>query len=673
MDELFPETKKRSKDWIKDANPASDPVFWIAEVQLLSSLSAESLIRSIPLKKGLNIVWSEGGRPGGDEKERGRGHGAGKTAFCRIIRYILGEHHYGNRFIRDRLAANKALKRAYVAAEIWLNGRQWSVIRSLYVGGKQFAVAGSDISSAISAPSSKQITHRKFVELLQEAVLSRFPVSNFGADQDNPILWDHVIQPLSRDQEAHLSSLHNWRETASAAEPAGMSDADRAFLMRCILGIADTKEGEKLKLRSEFQNGNKQAQFTIDTYRQVARDAIDDIKVSFPDLNLPATPDDSLFANKLASRAEKSGDEKVGEILKSIDALGLDDLKRRINQHSLIIERIKGRIEERQEQIESLKSKLDAFGQIENPTPKDNEAIRKHLLEKLRQGNRFCAVPIEKATECRIYWQCGIQDQLKMATSEEFALETVPLYKQQISLLETELAPHLDEIANNNRAIDQLKQELQERQAREATFKDQINQIRRAFSAQERNGHILLSALRHIETAKNEFSTNNLSIKDIELEIQSIREDSRDRQKDLSNIFNAVLQSIAGRHFSGELVFTNIENNAKLKRFNETESEGYKALKALAYDLSALLAMLHGIGHHPGFLMHDSPRESDLEASIYHPFIDFTAMLASLYPGTFQHIITTTENPPDHLQGSPPVCLKLSSQQEPDFLFRKVL
>ena len=89
--------------------------------------------------------------------------------------------------------------------------------------------------------------------------------------------------------------------------------------------------------------------------------------------------------------------------------------------------------------------------------------------------------------------------------------------------------------------------------------------------------------------------------------------------------------------------------DAVLRREGELESAAYRALRCLAYDFTALAGRLCGLGHHPGFLLHDSPRESDLEISLYHQFFHFVHDLEQRAPNSFQYIVTTTESPPDDI------------------------
>lgn len=59
--------------------------------------------------------------------------------------------------------------------------------------------------------------------------------------------------------------------------------------------------------------------------------------------------------------------------------------------------------------------------------------------------------------------------------------------------------------------------------------------------------------------------------------------------------------------------------------------------------------------HHPRFILHDSPRKSDLSVSIYHRLFRVARMLeeASSGEAAFQYIVITTEAPPEELSMPP--------------------
>ncbi|RDE05962.1 hypothetical protein DVW87_12330 [Sphingomonas aracearum] len=76
------------------------PRLWIRRLVIWNKLS-EPPVRDIPLRPGLNIIWSPSAESVGDHM----GHGGGKTSFCRLVRYCLGEESFGTETQRQRIAS----------------------------------------------------------------------------------------------------------------------------------------------------------------------------------------------------------------------------------------------------------------------------------------------------------------------------------------------------------------------------------------------------------------------------------------------------------------------------------------------------------------------------------------------------------------------------------------
>ncbi len=74
------------------------------------------------LRPGLNVIWSP---DGGDAADGVIGHGSGKTMFCRLLRYCLGEARFADEDQRDRIA--QAFPDGAVGAEVVLDGEAWAV------------------------------------------------------------------------------------------------------------------------------------------------------------------------------------------------------------------------------------------------------------------------------------------------------------------------------------------------------------------------------------------------------------------------------------------------------------------------------------------------------------------------------------------------------------------
>jgi hypothetical protein len=82
---------------------------------------------------------------------------------------------------------------------------------------------------------------------------------------------------------------------------------------------------------------------------------------------------------------------------------------------------------------------------------------------------------------------------------------------------------------------------------------------------------------------------------------------------------------------------------------------GGRALSAMAnvvsFDLACVMLSIAGVGNHPRFLIHDSPREGEMEMPLFKRIFDVACYLESCFGislPSFQYIITTTNVPPTY-------------------------
>jgi hypothetical protein len=98
-------------------------------------------------------------------------------------------------------------------------------------------------------------------------------------------------------------------------------------------------------------------------------------------------------------------------------------------------------------------------------------------------------------------------------------------------------------------------------------------------------------------------------------------------------------------------------------------------LANLLADTTAMLASIQGIGEHPRFLLHDSPREGDLDRMLYEGFLgtlhDIHTALRGEAEAPFQYIVTTTTTPPKKEPDL--VRMQLCSWPRKEMLFRQTL
>ena len=117
---------------LKVADSKAEPAVWVSRLAIYEELKPEpKLIRNIPLQRGLNIIWAEESEDD-DPTVDITGHSAGKTTFCRLLRYVLGETTFGRK--SNVRMIKGCLPHGYVAAElrVWdedqKRHRQWAVL-----------------------------------------------------------------------------------------------------------------------------------------------------------------------------------------------------------------------------------------------------------------------------------------------------------------------------------------------------------------------------------------------------------------------------------------------------------------------------------------------------------------------------------------------------------------
>ena len=118
---------------IKPDTGISEPFLWFQNLHLIRRLGVgdtdENRIRSFTLRRGLNILWAEPEDPetsdGGLYGDGFAGHATGKTLFCRIVRYLLGEPNFGTVELQDHV--EDTFDELWAVATIRLNHTTWVV------------------------------------------------------------------------------------------------------------------------------------------------------------------------------------------------------------------------------------------------------------------------------------------------------------------------------------------------------------------------------------------------------------------------------------------------------------------------------------------------------------------------------------------------------------------
>ena len=173
-----------------------------------------------------------------------------------------------------------------------------------------------------------------------------------------------------------------------------------------------------------------------------------------------------------------------------------------------------------------------------------------------------------------------------------------------------------------------------------------------------------------LEVARQSYETACENLSTLEADLARLEREKRDLDQTLqayeqqhnklivrfSRLFDYFTKRLLGDEVSATIEFAGKAIEPRVVYHGPYDSTALKLAKFLAFDLSSLALGVVGGGHHPRFLLHDSPREADLTRAIYHElFHSAVALEDAAKPGEppFQYIITTTEPPPEGINREP--------------------
>ena len=170
-------------------------------------------LRDISLAPGLNIIWSP---DGADDIAAGGqtnaiGHGSGKTLFCRLIRYCLGEDRFATEAQRERIGT--ALLNGLVGAEVILDGICWAIVRPLGVRRRHMAVSNGNLEE-IAAGEGSSTGLEPFIQAIEQSIITP-ALADLIRPGTGEAVWPVALAWLTRDQECRFDDVLDWRSPAS--------------------------------------------------------------------------------------------------------------------------------------------------------------------------------------------------------------------------------------------------------------------------------------------------------------------------------------------------------------------------------------------------------------------------------------------------------------------------
>jgi hypothetical protein len=626
--------------------------------------SREPLVvtRTIDLHAGLNIVWAKESASNEASGLASAGHGVGKTSLCLLLRYVLGDDAPAIATLRSKAAGG--FPKGGVAAKVHVDGAVWLVFRPYGLYSHSAAAQCDALDQLLDGTAPHDFDG--YGRALEQSSIGRLAARSLpGTNQ--PLEWRHLLAWCIREQRTRFDGFYHWRE----GEGLGFkrSRRDPPLLVSSVLGLVDQELDQLLRDIEAKQKQVEQCKERIPELERAPAFALAHADRQLR-LRVRAEEDEPVFAatvgDSVESRvqatleaAEQDESRWESEVAQAEAALAaeqvrLHELTKARDLAKLDADIAKSLVEAKQEDFERLTKARDRLAGLEGRcdpgniefsacehVQKNKSTVNMTWFQDGRQADADVSLFAARHQASK-----GAFDRAERAVSEQ---------EQLISKKKADLRRLRVRVATSESARTFLKQSWDELQ------------LKRTQRAQGGDTAELVEArkqLREFEAALDSLRTAEVS--------------RRSRQSSRVDAIKALTAAVSTR-LLGATGHARFAPGHEVRPFEVARGgEAYQVLEVLLGDIVCLLdSAISDASNHPGFMVHDCPREADMSELLYREFF-LTAAEAAEQLGKhgtvpFQFIVTTTSAPPDELSGAPHVVLELAPGADEALLFKRQL
>ncbi|QEI05808.1 chromosome segregation protein SMC [Pigmentiphaga aceris] len=618
-------------------------------------------MRTIELRPGLNFVWSP---DPADVQTQGEtnpaaqddvGHGAGKSLFCRLLRYCLGEDRFAPEAQRPSIA--RTFLTGWVSAEVMLHGRLWGVLRPLSVGRGHFAVEGvlpEELFDLLAEPTGMT----PLLQAIENQVLTPDVAKRIAGLRTHDA-WRVALAWLTRDQECRFDHVLDWRAAESDSESPvrNMSRGRLLDAMRVLIGAIATDEialQDSVSANTEIHKAHLQQSARREW--ACSRNRLDIIQAL--GLASDEVPEGKLGIESLRQAAHRHL-AKVSQVSPGANVFNLDDLRQRSREAQQHVSELSGK-------LAVLQSTLPLHEELQRQYRAELPSISVRLREAEVPVCQICEVPIDRirAEGCKLSHK--LPDLGGLKRRHEAVTQKI---SQQQTLINDQKA-----------AVASLNQQLPAARTAMNTLRQELSRAEKLSTQRSSawfNARRLLDDIQRLGADWDTWEQVQKQTAEMAAKIDSDRGQLaafRDRQatvfNHLSTYFDAIIRLTVGPTASGRVTLDGNGLKLGVQFGGERSSPAIESLKIIAFDLAVMCMSIGGKTQLPAFLLHDSPREADLGLSVYHRLFKMVATLEGQNSSPFQYIVTTTTQPPAVFQKAPWLRLELHGAPASERLLR---
>jgi len=628
------------------STPASKPALWVETLWLFDTLEADTPIREIPLAPGLNLIVSP-------PDAHNLGHGVGKTAFCQLLRFALDDPLWsGGSSLADEL--RHSLRDGAVAARVHLGDDVWNVLKPW--GHPRRYRASRSAGWQRLARDEVENEFAAYQAALQHLV-ERLPAQTLPGDGQR-IQWHQLLAWCSRDQNARYRSYYQWR-----AEGAGFSLPARSpvVLMQLALGLLDdTKTLVEIDATEHALEATRQSlQILHDDSARLLKHVRRQIEnLLGASSELPFARQDLFESGNLIDLARQRRDGY---------AFDIEQIERERRQLAtqttvLIDERapLKSRIDLVANELAQIEAVLAGNAKELDRLQNEADALQQRLPTLCDAGNRL----LRDCSYVMTRIDLSDLDRARGMKRQQESLDKLASERQEYEARLTQLREELRPLDAKLAKLEPRREALDTRHVQALCDAHLLNTALDDYEDYEALASGRKQSDESVALTRKETEQRG-QLDRLQLKRSTEQDAARERRRAIQEQINAIARQLPNFAWG---VFDETDSREKNRpfRMGPSHSTTYGVLEILAGDLACLLDSPSPGSHHPGFLLHDSPREAEMSEALFWALM--TVPSAEPLPG-FQYIVTTSTRVPKKF--APCVRLELSGNDEAGLLLKR--
>ena len=624
------------------------PRLWVETLWLLESLTAEQPLREIALKRGLNLIVSP---PRTDSP----GHGVGKTAFCQLLRFMLEDPLWSEgSTLRDELLQSRELKDGAVAARVHVGGDTWTVLKP-WQHQKHYRASRTASWQQLAA-SEVENDFSGYQAALRKNLVEILPVQHLPGSKQ-PIEWHQILAWCSRDQNARYQSYFQWRaEGVGFTQPAKSPVALIQIVLGLLRDAGTLRDLEKAvkqadELKTKLQELREEPERLLKhVRRQINRRLSTSDAIPFRQ--------DGLYEHPNLIGIARQRHKAYHQEHQAIDT----ERQRLASERQSCVEK-RAPLESRIELVANELAQHDALilGDSKRVEELRNEAssLQQSLPTKCDAGNRLlqdCHYVIERIEQTQIDRTQRVNQHQRSKESLERDAATLRL---RLNVLKAEVTPIDAQLAE----VDKSGAELDARYAQSLSSSQLLSDAIDDYDHYESvvSGRTKWTAIDDVE---RKLDATQQDYARLRLKSEEEREATSERRGIISDAMQSVARALPS--FGWGVFNDGEQHRSRPFQMGPMHSTTFGVLEILAGDIACLLDSLSEQSFHPGFLLHDSPREAEMSEALFWALLRH---VSSHTNESFQYIVTTSTQPDRTF--TPFVRLDLASDSDEGLLLRR--